>query len=177
MVSVLRLTAGIGPMKRYIEGRLQAARDSGDEGLIAELVRVEKEGGRISGEGMVAIVRSEDLVKLWQQNDAPDRYGGAHHEPCAWCTALRQMCHHDGNPVYGTIASWALSRSACRHPKNCGQPALLPRKSKPPAAEQILAKMVMLASPLSKRGEVSSWPECAVIKCLLFAPLPGHKRT
>jgi cytochrome P450 len=56
MVSLLRLIAGIGPMKRYIEGRLQAARDSGGEGLIAELVRVEKEGGRISGEEMVAMV-------------------------------------------------------------------------------------------------------------------------
>ena len=43
-------------MKRYLEGRLQAARDTGGEGLIAELVRVEKEGGRISGEEMVAMV-------------------------------------------------------------------------------------------------------------------------
>jgi len=33
-------------MKRYLEGRLQAARESGGDGLIAELVRVEKEGGR-----------------------------------------------------------------------------------------------------------------------------------
>ena len=43
-------------MKRYLEGRLQAARDTGGEGLIAELVRVEKEGGRISGQEMVAMV-------------------------------------------------------------------------------------------------------------------------
>jgi cytochrome P450 len=35
---------------------LQAARDTGGEGLIAELVRVEKEGGRISSEEMVAMV-------------------------------------------------------------------------------------------------------------------------
>jgi cytochrome P450 len=56
MVSFLRLLAGIGPMKRYLEGRLQAARETGGEGLIAELVRVEKEGGRISGEEMVAMV-------------------------------------------------------------------------------------------------------------------------
>src|SRR5262245_42343708 len=56
MVSFLRMIAGIGPMKRYLEGRLQAARESGGEGLIAELVRVEKEGGRISSEEMVAMV-------------------------------------------------------------------------------------------------------------------------
>ena len=56
MVSFLRMIAGIGPMKRYLEGRLQAARDTGGEGLIAELVRVEKEGGRISRQEMVAMV-------------------------------------------------------------------------------------------------------------------------
>src|SRR5262249_28546059 len=56
IVSFLRMVAGIGPMRRYLEGRLQAARDSGGEGLIAELVRVEKEGGRISGQEMVAMV-------------------------------------------------------------------------------------------------------------------------
>jgi len=56
MVSLLRMVARIGPMKRYLERRLQAARDTGGEGLIAELVRVEKEGGRISGQEMVAMV-------------------------------------------------------------------------------------------------------------------------
>jgi cytochrome P450 len=55
-LSFLRLLAGIGPMKRYLEGRLQAARERGGEGLIAELVRVEKEGGRISRQEMVAMV-------------------------------------------------------------------------------------------------------------------------
>jgi cytochrome P450 len=50
------MIAGIGPMKRYLEGRLQAARETGGEGLIAEMVRVEKEGGRISSQEMVAMV-------------------------------------------------------------------------------------------------------------------------
>jgi len=45
-----------GAMRPYLEQRLQAAREHGGEGLIAELVRVEKEGGRISGEEMVAMV-------------------------------------------------------------------------------------------------------------------------
>ncbi|WP_046866889.1 cytochrome P450 [Microvirga massiliensis] len=56
MVGFLRMLAGIGPMKRYLEGRLQAARETGGDGLIAELVRVEREGGRVSGGEMVAMV-------------------------------------------------------------------------------------------------------------------------
>ncbi len=43
-------------MRPYLEERLQAAREHGGEGLIAELVRVEKEGGRISPAEMVAMV-------------------------------------------------------------------------------------------------------------------------
>ena len=43
-------------MKRYMEERLAAAREHGGEGLIAELVRVEEEGGRISRSEMVAML-------------------------------------------------------------------------------------------------------------------------
>jgi cytochrome P450 len=43
-------------MKRYMEQRLDAARETGGAGLIAELVRVEKEGGRISRNEMVAML-------------------------------------------------------------------------------------------------------------------------
>ena len=50
MVSFLRMLADIGPMRRYLELQLQTARKSGGDGLLAELVRVEREGGRISGE-------------------------------------------------------------------------------------------------------------------------------
>jgi hypothetical protein len=35
-------------MRRYLKGKLEATREEGGEGLIAELVRVEKEGGKIS---------------------------------------------------------------------------------------------------------------------------------
>jgi cytochrome P450 len=56
VMSVLRLFGGLGPMRRYLTGRLEAARAEGGEGLIAELVRVEKAGGRISAEEMVAMV-------------------------------------------------------------------------------------------------------------------------
>jgi cytochrome P450 len=45
-----------GALRPYLEQRLQAAREEGGEGLIAELVRVEKEGGPISSEEMVAMV-------------------------------------------------------------------------------------------------------------------------
>jgi len=43
-------------MKRYMERRLDVARQSGGEGLIAELVRVERDGGRISRNEMVAML-------------------------------------------------------------------------------------------------------------------------
>ncbi len=43
-------------MKRYMAERLDAARANGGAGLIAELVRVEKEGGRISRDEMVAML-------------------------------------------------------------------------------------------------------------------------
>ncbi|HVY41691.1 MAG TPA: cytochrome P450 [Hyphomicrobiaceae bacterium] len=43
-------------MRRYLRGRLDAARKHGGEGLIAELVRVEKEGGPISSDEMVSMV-------------------------------------------------------------------------------------------------------------------------
>jgi cytochrome P450 PksS len=41
-------------MRRYLEGRLDEARRSGGEGLIAELVRVERDGGRIDRNEMVS---------------------------------------------------------------------------------------------------------------------------
>jgi cytochrome P450 len=47
---------GIFAMKRYMEERLAAAREHGGEGLIAELVRVEQEGGRISRNEMAAML-------------------------------------------------------------------------------------------------------------------------
>lgn len=56
MRSFLGMMTGMEPMKKYLEGRLQVARESGGEGLIAELVRVEKEGGRISSQEMLAMI-------------------------------------------------------------------------------------------------------------------------
>jgi cytochrome P450 len=43
-------------MRRYLEKRLEVARESGGEGLIAELVRVEKDVGQISRNEMVSMV-------------------------------------------------------------------------------------------------------------------------
>ena len=56
LVGFLGLIPALAAMKRYLEARLEVARDTGGEGLIAELVRVEKEGGRISAGEMVAMV-------------------------------------------------------------------------------------------------------------------------
>jgi hypothetical protein len=50
------MIGGLWPMKRYLEERLRLARAQGGEGLIAELVRVEMEGGRISANEMVSMV-------------------------------------------------------------------------------------------------------------------------
>jgi len=52
----LRLIGGLMKMRRYLRERLQVAREQGGEGLIAELVRVEKEGGRITPDEMVSMV-------------------------------------------------------------------------------------------------------------------------
>jgi cytochrome P450 len=63
--SISRVNSAIGflsvipafrKMRRYMMERLCAARKEGGEGLIAELVRVEKEGGRISPEEMVSML-------------------------------------------------------------------------------------------------------------------------
>jgi cytochrome P450 len=43
-------------MRRYFEQRLQQARTDGGEGLIAELVRVEGEGGRIGADELVSML-------------------------------------------------------------------------------------------------------------------------
>ncbi len=55
-IDFLRLIPAMMAMRRYLEARLAAARLQGGEGLIAELVRVEKESGRISAREMVAMV-------------------------------------------------------------------------------------------------------------------------
>jgi cytochrome P450 len=52
----LRMLGGLTKMRRYLEGRLRMAREQGGEGLIAELVRVEMEGGRITPDEMVSMV-------------------------------------------------------------------------------------------------------------------------
>ncbi len=52
----LGMIPSILAMKRYMEKRLEVVREHGGEGLIAELVRVEKEFGRISRDEMVAML-------------------------------------------------------------------------------------------------------------------------
>ena len=54
--SFFSMLARVPTIKRYLEKRLQVARREGGEGLIGELVRVEREGGRITAEEMVAML-------------------------------------------------------------------------------------------------------------------------
>jgi cytochrome P450 len=51
-----RLVPTITAMKRYVERQLERSRNVGGKGLIAELLRVEKEGVRLSRDEMVAMV-------------------------------------------------------------------------------------------------------------------------
>jgi cytochrome P450 len=52
----LRMMGGLSWLKRYLEERLRYARAHGGEGLIAELVRVEAEGGRITSDEMISMI-------------------------------------------------------------------------------------------------------------------------
>jgi cytochrome P450 len=56
VIDFIRMIGGLLRMRRYLEARLQLVRKHGGEGLIAELVRVEREGGRISDNEMVSMV-------------------------------------------------------------------------------------------------------------------------
>jgi len=55
-IGLLSLVPNILAMRRYLEKQLEAVRENGGTGLIAQLVRVEKEGGQISRDEMVAMV-------------------------------------------------------------------------------------------------------------------------
>jgi cytochrome P450 len=55
-VGFLSLVPNMLAMKRYLESHLDAVNKNGGEGLVAELVRVEKEGGQISRNEMVSMV-------------------------------------------------------------------------------------------------------------------------
>src|SRR6202163_638610 len=52
----LSMMPNLFALKRYIEQHLETVRGQGGEGLIAEIVRVEKSGGRISPNEIVAMV-------------------------------------------------------------------------------------------------------------------------
>jgi cytochrome P450 len=55
-IGMLSVLPNVLAMQRYLERQLASARESGREGLIAELVRVEKEGGKISRSELVAML-------------------------------------------------------------------------------------------------------------------------
>ena len=55
-IGFISLIPNILAMRRYLEKQLEAVRENGGTGLIAELVRVEKEGGQINRDELVAMV-------------------------------------------------------------------------------------------------------------------------
>jgi cytochrome P450 len=56
VIGFLRVIKSVKKMRRYFEQRFQLARTEGGEGLIAELVRVEREGGRISSDELISML-------------------------------------------------------------------------------------------------------------------------
>ena len=56
VVGFFRMMFAFRRMRSYLERQLQAARVQGGEGLIAELVQVEREGGQITPDEMVSMV-------------------------------------------------------------------------------------------------------------------------
>ncbi|OKO81520.1 cytochrome P450 [Bradyrhizobium sp. AS23.2] len=56
VLSFFRLVFAFRKMRAYLERQLQIARVQGGEGLIAELVQVEREGGQITPDEMVSMV-------------------------------------------------------------------------------------------------------------------------
>ena len=56
VIGFFRMIPVMMQMRHYLERRLRIAREGGCEGLIAELVRVETEGGRISPDEMVSMM-------------------------------------------------------------------------------------------------------------------------
>ena len=55
-IGFLSVLPAFGKMRRYMDARLRIVREQGGEGLIAELVRVEMEGGRISHDEMLSML-------------------------------------------------------------------------------------------------------------------------
>src|SRR5262249_32949494 len=55
-IGFLTLIPNMFAMRRYMDKYLDAVRQDGGDGLVAELVRVEKEGGKISRNEMVAML-------------------------------------------------------------------------------------------------------------------------
>src|SRR5262249_17473159 len=56
MFTFLRMMGTIRKMRRYFQERLKEAREKGGDGLVAELVRVESEGGRVSAGELVSML-------------------------------------------------------------------------------------------------------------------------
>jgi cytochrome P450 len=55
-IGLLSVIPAFGKMRRYMSERLHAVREKGGEGLIAELVKVEQEGGRITHDELLSML-------------------------------------------------------------------------------------------------------------------------
>ena len=100
-------------MRRYLERQLDAARRSGGEGLIAELVRVERDGGRIDRDEMVSTLF---LLLFAGHETTTHLISGATYE------LLKYPGCATGSPRTGA-APISRSRSSCGSSRRCSSPS------------------------------------------------------
>jgi cytochrome P450 len=138
MRSFLGMMAGVEPMRHYLEARLQVARETGGEGLIAELVRVEKEGGRISGQEMVAMI----FLLLGAGSETTTHLISGSVYEILRAPKLRDWLEENyatGSRKTGLGPTWQ-SRSSCASSRPCSSPSLASSKRISTSVEPICGR-------------------------------------
>ena len=112
--ALLRMIGGLMKMRRYLQGRLRIAREQGGEGLIAELVRVEKEGGRITPgrDGLDAVSAAR---RRFGDHDASDQRRRSSN-----CSGIRTVA--TGWRRTGAVRGWRWKNS-CASSRRCNSPS------------------------------------------------------
>jgi cytochrome P450 len=107
-----RLVPTIAAMKRYLEQHIERLRTGGGEGLIAELVRVEKEGARLTRDEMISMVF---LLLLAGHETTTHLISGSVFE-----LAKNPGCATGWRRI-GAAPTWR-SRSSCVSSRQCNSP-------------------------------------------------------
>jgi cytochrome P450 len=100
-------------MRRYMERHVETVRQSGGEGLIAEIVRVETEGGQISRDEIVAMIF---LLLFAGHETTTHLISGSVHE------LLKTLNSATGSNRIGAVSIWR-SKSSCGFSRRCNSPS------------------------------------------------------